>query len=295
LYDFQNKYLSIDKPLYVAGYQSFYTQSPEQFFGIYPQTNNIQSIGPTGDGVTTSFAGVIPILSQGVNPGQPSTGSCLVKGEVLFSSVDVNNNGLAMVDVPLLDSITGNPTTWGNLYVAGTQPAVGQLATIPYNTSANFNPVNFINYVTGQFVVTFPYAPQAGAFIGSQTLPQITSLPQGVLYYDNQFVLRPVPDQPYQINFEAYIRPTQLFQTVSNPTLNDWWQYVAIGSAIKIFQDRMDMDSVQLIMPEFIKQQNLIQRRTIVQYTTERTATIYTEMTGTGLGGGQWGQGGGLF
>lgn len=295
LYDFQNKYLSIDKPLYIAGYQSFYTQSPEQFFGIYPQTNNIQSIGLYGNGVNTTFTGVIPILSQGINPATNSGGSCLVKGDVLFSSIDINNNGLAMVDVALLDSGTGNPTIWGNLYPAGQEPSVGALVTPPYNTSANFNPNNYINYVTGQFVVTFPVAPLAGAFIGSQTLPQITSLPQGMMFYDNQFVLRPIPDQPYQINFEAYIRPTQLFQTTSNPTLNDWWQYISWGTAKKIFEDRMDMDSVALIMPEYKKQEALVQRRTIVQYTTERVATIYTEQVGTGLGGGAWGQGGGLF
>src|ERR1700677_2557338 len=48
---YQDIYISIHDPVYIAGYQSFYTQSPEQFYGIYPQTNNIQAIGPIGDGV----------------------------------------------------------------------------------------------------------------------------------------------------------------------------------------------------------------------------------------------------
>lgn len=294
LYDFQNRYLSIDKPLYIAGYQSFYSQSREQFFAIYPKLNNIQAVG-NGDGITTTFSGTIPILSQGANPATNTGGSCLVKGNVLFSSVDVNNNGLSMVDVPLLDSTTGLPTVWGNLYPAGQQPAVGPLVTVPYATDANLIANNYINYVTGQFVVTFLAAPLAGAQISSQTLPQVLSLPQAMLFYDNKMVLRPVPDQPYQINFEAYIRPSQLLQTTSQPALNEWWQYIAYGSAKKVFEDRMDLDSVAQIMPEFKKQEALCQRRTIVQYTTERVATIYTEQTATGLGGGQWGQGGGLF
>ncbi len=293
LYDFQNRFISIDKPLYIAGYQSLYSQSPEQFFGIYPQTNNIQSIGITGNGVATSFTGVIPILSQGSSIATNSGGSCLVKGQVLFSSIDLNNNGLAMVDVPLLDSTTGNPTVWGNLYVAGTQPAVGALGTVPYTQDLIAN--NFINYITGQFVVTFPYAPLAGAAITSQTLPQIASLPQAMMFYDNQFTLRPVPNVPYQINFEAYMRPDRLLLTTSQPTLNEWWQYIAYGCCKKIFEDRMDMDSVQMIMPEYKKQEALCQRRTIVQYTTERVATIYTEQVGQNSGWGQWGQGGGMF
>jgi len=43
LYDFQNKYISVHNPVYIAGYDSFYTQSREQFYGVYPFTNSIQS------------------------------------------------------------------------------------------------------------------------------------------------------------------------------------------------------------------------------------------------------------
>ncbi len=48
LYNFQNLYLTVHPPFYVAGYQTFFTQSREQFFGIYPNVNNIQQVG-TGD------------------------------------------------------------------------------------------------------------------------------------------------------------------------------------------------------------------------------------------------------
>src|SRR5437868_15459227 len=44
LYDFQNSYITVHPPVYIAGYNSFYSQSPQQFFGIYPLTNSIQSI-----------------------------------------------------------------------------------------------------------------------------------------------------------------------------------------------------------------------------------------------------------
>lgn len=297
LYNFQNIYISIHDPVYIAGYQSFYTQSPEQFFGIYPQTNNIQSIGPVGDGVTTQFTGFIPILSGSIVPNSAQAGACLVKNNVLFSSVDVNSNGLSMVDVPVLDSVTGNPTVWGNLYVPGTQPASPPLGVAPYTPTpiGNPNANNYVNYVTGQFVVTFPTAPMSGSLINSQTIPQIVSLPQALMFYDQQFTLRPVPDQPYQINFEAYIRPTALLSTSQSPQLEEWWQYIAYGAAKKIFEDRMDLDSVALILPEYKKQETLCLRRAIVQYTNERVATIYTEQTNFGPGSGAWGWGGGPF
>jgi len=61
-------------------------------------------------------------------------------------------------------------------------------------------------------------------------------------------------------------------------------------AAIKIFQDRMDMDSVQLIMPERRNQMNLCNRRTLVQLSNERTASIYAEQTGgRNFGWNGWG------
>lgn len=304
LYNFQNNVLTVHPPVYIAGYQGFYSQSREQFYGIYPNTNSIQSIGTTGDGVTTSFTGVVNSAYPGVfpNPGvnNQQGGSVLVKRNVLFESVDVNGNGISLVDVPIIDSTTGNPTVWGNLYVPGSTAYQAALVTPPM-AAAPYTPViggtpnanNYINYATGAFTITFPYAPASGMAINSQTIPQIVALPQAMLWYGNKFVLRPVPDQPYQVNFEVFLRPTALLNSSDQPLLAEYWQYIAYGAAKKIFEDRMDLDSVQLIMPEFKKQEALCGRRNIVQWTNERAATIYTEQVAyTGQGGWGWGSGG---
>lgn len=286
LYDFQNLYISVHQPVYIAGFQSFYTQSREQFFGIYPKINSIASIGPTGNGVQTTFTGVInsqqAILPPLSNFSQVVT---LLQNQVLFSSVATNGEGLALVDVPLTDTVTGNKLPIGNLFVPNALPT-GPITVL--------DPNNNINYVTGAFKITFPAAPASGVLINSQTVPQICALPQSLMYYDNQFTLRPVPDQPYAVNFEAYIRPTALLDQSQNPTLNEWWQFIAYGASKKIFEDRMDMESVQMIMPEYKKQEALVLRRTLVQYTNERTATIYTEQVQYGAGSGGWGWGTGL-
>ena len=55
------------------------------------------------------------------------------------------------------------------------------------------------------------------------------------------------------------------------------------------------MDSVQLIMPEFKEQEAMMLRRTIMQNTNQRVATIYTEQSSFGPGQGTWGWGGGAF
>jgi len=300
LYNFQNKYLTVHKPLYIAGFPSFYTQSQTEFFNIFPKRNSIQSIGVTGDGATTTFTGNLNAL--GIVPS-PTFGAqqatCYLKNNVLFESVDLNGNGVTLMDVPCLDATTGNPTVWGNLYSPANKPLTAPLIT-NYNTLPTLPdgviPTNFVNYVTGQFVITFDTAPKDGFAINSQTIFVQTGRPRYLLYYDNKFSLRPVPDQSYQINFEAYVRPTWLMENDSVPGLEEWWQYIAYGAAKKIFEDRLDMDSVALILPEYEKQEKLCLRRTLVQYANERVATIYTQQTGVsantwGLG---WGEGQGL-
>jgi hypothetical protein len=261
LYNFQNQYITVHPPVYVAGFQSFYTQSRTQFFGIYPFVNSISSIGQRGDGVTTAFTGSI----------QNSNGAPALQGNVLFDSINTANQGLSLIDIA---NIPFDGT--GILVVPGTTSSLGT-----------------INYITGAFSFTFPTAPASGAPINSQAFIYQPAMPTAMLYYNNQFTLRPVPDQPYQIKFEVYARPTYLMQESSTPSLEELWQYIAYGAAKKILEDRMDMDSVALIMPEFKVQERLCLRRTIVQNTNERTATIYTETTGWGYN--IWGYGGGSF
>ena len=263
LYNFINKYITVHPPIYIAGFQSQFFEDREQIFGIYPFVNSISSIGIDGDGSTTSFSGVIN-SQQAINPPGSTQQTALLRNNVLFSSVDTNDNGLAMIDFPISASI-------GNLYVPGGTPT---------STTVQ-DPNNYINYVTGQYVVTFIAPPGIGTMINSQTVPLQISLPQALLFYDGKFIVRPVPDQPYKINMEVYTQPTELLSSGQSPDLQEWWQYIAYGASKKIFEDRMDLDSVQSIMPEFKMQERLCLRRSIVQQTSQRTSTIYTDQSST--------------
>ena len=270
LYQFKQKYLTVHPPIYIAGYQALFCESREKFFGIYPTLNSIQSIGTTGNGVQTQFSGTISNVTNL---------TMLLRNNVLFSSMDINGNGLAMIDYPI-NSVEGN------LYVPGGAPTS---TTVP-------DPNNYINYTSGIYVVTFPTAPNSGQTINSQTIPLQMGLPRSILFYDGKFTVRPVPDQPYRINMEVFIRPTELLVGSDKPQLEEWWQYIAFGCARKVFQDRMDMESLANIEPEFEKQECLMLRRTIVQQTSQRTATIYTQDQGTSdaYGPGLWSGGGTL-
>jgi len=307
LYNFTNKYITTDSPIYIACYNSLFSQSREQFYGIYPIVNSIASIGLTGNGTTQQFSGVINSQQAQVPPNSNQL-ITLLQNNVLFSSIDINNNGLAMADSPILDIITGNPTNFGLLYNALTTndqpfnpitnpngPIPVLSLSAPYKSAVGFPSTNYINYLTGEFVVTFPTAPQNGVLIDSQTVPTNPSLPQALLFFDGEFVVRPVPDQSYRIDMEVFVQPAELLQNGDVPELNEWWQLIAFNTAKKIFEDRMDYESLNMMMPSLKEQERLVLRRTIVQQTRERTATIYSEQSATGAYGPGWYQGGGQF
>lgn len=238
LVDFDQNYITTHQPCFVAGNPAFYSEDRGEFYGRYPLVQKSTQIGQ-GNG---TFAGPYTFTLS----SRP-----ILQNQVLISSVDVNNNALSASDVPT--SITD-----GNLVDTQTQVVLGT-----------------INYITGVLSITFPTAPANGRAINALTYPYVAQKPSAILYFDNNFVLRPVPDQPYTINFEAYIKPTALLNSTDEPKLRQWWKYIAYGAAKIIFEDRSDDESVQSIFPEFEMQGRLVNRRTIVQYTSRRTGSIY--------------------
>lgn len=246
LYNFKNKFLSVQAPIYVGGAEVSLSQSREQFYGRYPKFNHTENIG-TGDGATTNFTGTlssIPVLA----------------GSLTFNSVTVTGEGLALTDTPSYDVATG------------LQLQTGYLADV-----SNPGVDGTINYLTGAYEITFLVAPEASESIYAQTYPYATGKPTAVLFEDNQFIFRPVPDKVYRVEADVFQRPTALLDVDDTPELSQWWQYIAYGAAKKVFEDRMDIESIQAIMPEFMRQRSLILQRVVVQQSRERTATIYTE------------------
>ena len=245
LNNFENRYISVHGPAYIDGVQVPLCQSREQFYGVYPRNNTRVVLGQ-GTGGASVFTGTIQ---------SPS-----VRNNILFSSIDANNNGLQLHDFP------GGVT--------------GQVATLAGDG------FGFVNYVTGEYDLNFTSPPAAGADITIHHILYTPSMPRSILFFDNAFFVRPIPDQAYRIDLEAYRRPTELLAGHS-PELEQWWQYIAYGASIKLFQDRTDEEGVRMLMPEFKQQERLVLRKTIVQQSNERVATIYSDNT-SGYNNGWW-------
>jgi len=260
LYNFKNQYLSVHPPVYVSGNEVFYTQSEDQFYRLYPKITN-QYLAGTGDGIIKQFSGTL-------------TGIPFLRNAFIISSMDANGLGITGIDIPMTDPTTGNPLKTGYIVDAANHNSI-------YGT---------VNYLTGTYNAVFNSAPAASQPVIIQYVQYAVNVPQAVLYFDSKFVLRPVPDKAYSIQIDVMQRPSELIASNAVPELAEWWQYIAYGAAKKIFEDRMDPESVQIILPEFKNQQDLILRRTIKQYSNERSSTIYTDQTEALVSG--WGRGG---
>lgn len=269
VYDFPTDlYLTAMPPVYIAGYQSYMTQSRENFFRINATIQYKQDSVATGTGATGPYVGTLtalPIL-PGFKPNPPGsydTGNLpaprFINWNVLISGKSAAGESISLIDDGL-----------GNLFDIA---------------DADCNPVNArgtINYITGSLVINvigFRVAIALGEPINVQYIPYKASRPQSAIFFQDQIMLYPIPDEAYTVSFEAFKYPTALALATDSPQLKEWWQLLALGAADKIFADNADFENMQRFRPLLDEQMRLIERRTIQQYSSERTATIYVEQS----------------
>lgn len=281
-YDFpKDLYLTEMPPVYIGGYQSYMTQSRENFFRVNPGLQFLQQSVYTGDGGNGS---VNPYTGQSLTntpivpgwkpnpPGAYSATACqarYINWNVLVSAsfaAGVGNTSVSLVD-----------DGQGNLI----DPA--DPATPPAFPTVRGS----INYVTGAITIfNFQQNIPVGTPINVQYVPYVASRPQSCVFFQDQVVLYPIPDQAYTVSFEAYKYPIPINtdptqgEVVTDPQLREWWQALAYGAADKFFADNGDMENLQKYRPLLDEQIKLIMRRTLVQQTSERAVTIYSEQGG---------------
>lgn len=194
-------------------------------------------------------------LTTGTNIVGPYSGNITAtpvkRNRILVSTVDVNGNPMSAQD-----SVAG--TFVGDVAAGAT-----------------------INYLTGAIAnLTWNNAVPNGENIIIQSIPYTAGRPYAMLFYQDQFQLNPVPDQAYEVQLNAYVLPTFLAATNSSPQLSEWWQLLSWGAALKIFQDKMDLENYQKARGFFDEALNLVERRTLKQLSNQRVSTIYNDWQG---------------
>jgi len=155
-----------------------------------------------------------------------------------------------------------------------------------------------INYSTGSITnIVFTQSVPGGANIQIQYNPVTPAIPLSILFFQNQFTLRPVPDQGYTIELTAYRQPTQALMNAPSqtgvPELSEWWECIAMGAAKKIFEDRLDSDGIMLMDKMLSERYEVAYTRTYAQLGKQRINTIFADQNQFNYGAGFGGTGSG--
>jgi len=251
-------------PVFVDGIEGTFSKDRQQFFAMYPKFPT-QSKPISGDGVTVLFnftVGSIPFLPNTVILGGVNTAG---------TAITVADDGIGNLQLQVPNPIVSVPLQ------TTTPPVAGM-----YNRNT-LNPglytvtnIGTVNYVTGAISITFPVAPATGTQMVLRVSQYQTGRPYSLLFWNNEFTVRPVPKEIHKIEVETYLSPVQFMNTTDNPILNQWADYIALGSSIKILRDRQDMDGVANLMPFFKEQAGLVLERQGVEEIGQRNSTVFS-------------------
>lgn len=188
--------------------------------------------------------------------------------------------------------------TPGTVYIS-TVNGVGDLLSSTDDGLGNWTntaqvPVGNLNYANGSISITWDDVIPVGTPISIQYATGQWQRPQGLLLFDSEFQVRPVPNQSYLLVLQAYALPTVMLVNGSIPELPFWWQALAFGAAKKIFEERMDTDQINKILPMLKEQLTYCQRTTLMENSQQRPTTPYSQQlayqngTNSGLTTGYW-------
>lgn len=274
-FDSEN-YTTIEQPCYCMKREIKLFNNPWPFYGVnfnwQYQTNFAICDGTAGP--YSGFTQAKPII-RSVN-NNPANTTQSTPSQIPYPVSRVQN---ILITTNVTNGLTYNVTDDGQGNLIGDCVS----GTIDYDTG-------FINNLV------FTGATTANENIQIQFNPVQLSIPLSILFFQNQFCLRPVPSGGFTIELIAYRQPSQaLFATGGSqglPELTEWWETLAFGASKKIYQDRLDMDGVAM-MEQFLQQAySLNETRTYAQLGKQSISTIYKDQinqnygsTGLGFGG----------
>lgn len=244
-----NLNMSIRDPIYIEGRQGVLYKDWETFFRVYPRLPS-ERTPATGDGSKTSFTFTLgaPFLRKSVVIGTKYSSG---------SAVQIDDDGNSNLRLVATDSL-GNKI---------------------------FSTIGSVNYTTGAFLINFPVAPGAAEPITVFYSAYIVGRPYSVLFWKNEFTVRPVPDKVYKIEVETYQTPTQFLTSSDNPKLNQWAQYIAYGAALEVLRERQDVEGINAIMEGFKRQEAMVLERQANDQIGVHTKTLFNSP----IGNSYWG------
>jgi len=247
-------YQGIIPPAYCDGVQIGFYQRNDQFYNLYPELVNNQSLA----------------IGNGTNG--PYTIHCL-SHPILRGFTDDLGNLEPYVFITALDG-SGN-----QLYIVDDGYGILNQTDETFQTIIVAN-AGTVDYIHGTTTFSFNTLIPAGRKINIQVSPYSAGVPRIMLFFNNIIKLYPVPDRAYKIQADAYITPAQFMDTTDSLVFSYMAEYIARGAAQKILSDNADYDQFQFYERLFREQECLVLRRTERQNSVVRTPTIFSQTSG---------------
>lgn len=275
-------YTTVQQPAYCAKREIALYYNPWNFWGVWFNWQYQENLD-TGDNTTGPYSGTTtanPIIrSYNNNPAVQSplfTTTSSVSHQPTFPQTNIGRAMNILITANVSYGQTLNVTDDGNGTLIGDCTA----GTINYETGAISN-------------LTFTQAIPAGNDITIQYNPVSMAIPQSILFFQNQFTLRPVPDKGYTIELVAYRQPSQAILGSENPNvpnlagtpeLLEWWECLAVGAAKKIYEDRLDSDGIALMDKMLNERYQVAYTRTYAELGKQRMSTIFADQLSNNFG-----------
>lgn len=194
--------------------------------------------------------------------------------DIFFEDYPIQDNKVVVATgAPPLNSFTftvaAYPILPGSLYVTdGTQTAVDDGAG-GFTGNATAGSIDYLTGTVTGLVFTSPPALDVNITATSQTY--VPSRPQGILYYDNVFTLRNVPDDVYQVRMEGINVPTALTDDTSVPFRPDLGPLIAYGASLEIFNNFEQKAQYDKYLPDYNRYKDVSMADTYEEYLYERS------------------------
>lgn len=250
--------IAIGPPAYCQGYLLRYFQDKTTFYNRWPKLSVNQQVD-VGDGTAGAYSGTIP--NTPFLRAQLNIFGKVTEAAVIISAFDNLGFSYTLTDVPSAGSPIGNLVDSLN------------------------NSVGTVNYLTGAYTFTSVTGViPTTATIYASVIPYQSSRPTDIFFYNQQLVMRPVPQQVYQVELQIQQQPTDLIADGDQPELDEWYLFICALASELIYTDFPDPEGMAYLKPILDQQRLIAQRRTLRQLSNQRAQTIFSQI-GRPLGG----------
>lgn len=190
------------------------------------------------------------------------------------SSFAINDNGFGSLQLQVPITQTSVPAE------TSPQPGMKNLNTAnPGQT--NVRNIGAVDYVNGAIAFNLPagYDLAAGTSLTIWVSQYQPGRPYTLFFWNNEFIVRPVPNNVFKVEVETFLTPVQLLESDQVPILNQWWQLIAIGASLKILEERQDMDGVENLSKMYDRQEGLTLERQGVEEINQPNITLFNSVS----------------